>query len=247
MNDIVAPVKGMFLGSQSALFPNQTQADIYLSNAWQTAGVLKRVAISTVHWGLSVVHVQSSWCQQAGLHGQFNTNAAYLDDIQVEDMGEAPLADYFLPHLNADKDGPFIVNGVAIEAHCVLWHCRSVLTSLLGNRVLHFHKHERRKDHGPIIPKILPEGPKRHITAHKLSMGTQVQNFRRFKTERLWPVPVLDNEEQDRDGEDDGEESKVDDGESEVDDGESEVDGEYEGESEVDDKDYESEEDMFVD
>lgn len=185
---------GRFLGSLSFLFDDQTQADIYLSDAWLTVGSLKRISISTIHWGLSVAYIQSTTLPYPG-RNHFRHNAAHLHNIRVVLGGEDPIARYHLPHLAANTNGPFVVNGRAIQAHPLLWHCHTSMRSLVNDRRLHYHRHAPRRDHTPIIPNILPAGPKRHVIGHELNIRTHLQNYRRMKEIPEW-FEEQENEEE---------------------------------------------------
>jgi Ca2+-dependent lipid-binding protein len=62
---------GWFYGSKGALQEHQTQADIFLSNYWETVGFLKRITVRTVRWGISVLTVQVAQAAAAGQPGIF--------------------------------------------------------------------------------------------------------------------------------------------------------------------------------
>ena len=174
--DIVS--RPTFIGALSCLFPNQVQNDIYLDHYWTKLGLVRRITFATARWGVCVASVQVAVAILPGHPGAFFTDPGSLNLITVSNQGILPAVPFGLPHIH--QQGPFMINGNLIQGYVIIWHRKYSIVGHPIGRLLHYHEHEERVDHGPYNLDIKPQGVGRHLAGRKLIIGTQVQGFRQM-------------------------------------------------------------------
>ncbi|KAI0373768.1 hypothetical protein BV20DRAFT_1012624 [Pilatotrama ljubarskyi] len=180
------PRGGRFIGASSGAFLDQMAADIYLQDIWTSQGVLYRVAVACVGWGLSVAMIQRTEAHEPGHPGPWVTANGLRHWLIVHDPGQqmvgVPVVPNPLPNHTPPGEGTFWVNGVLTIGPKLPWHHRLTLRVQpeRGEYArLHYHKHEPRKDHRPDPPPIMPKNRGKHYVFDEIVYSTQLQNCRR--------------------------------------------------------------------
>ncbi|KAI0671141.1 hypothetical protein C8Q78DRAFT_1034240 [Trametes maxima] len=184
----IVPRGGKFIGATGSAFIDQLSADIYLQDIWTSEGLVKRVGVACVGWGLSAALIQTA---EAGEHpgetDEWTTANELRHMIVVDNPGQQitlglPQVPTPLPNAVIPGIGFFMIDGSACLAHKLPWHHRLTITvhERDGPLRLHYHKHERRKDHGPEAPPLMrPKQKGKHYIFDKIIYSTQIQNCRR--------------------------------------------------------------------
>lgn len=169
-----------FIGALSFLFPNQVQNDIYLDNHWTTVGVVRRIAFATARWGVCVAVIQLAVALVVGQPGPFQYDPASHNLINMNNHGMVPPPPLGLPHVHQQLIGQFVINGNLVQGYAIIWHRKYSITGNPVGRLLHYHEHQEREDHGPEHLDIKPQAEGNHLIGRRLIFGTQVQGFRQL-------------------------------------------------------------------
>ncbi|TFY54422.1 hypothetical protein EVG20_g9710 [Dentipellis fragilis] len=172
---------GRFLGSSSTRFAFQTAGDLYLQHYWQPVppGARKyRILHTCIYWGMAVDVVERK-DQNAD---PWDFVFADEDRIEVTRFGQVSgpeeLED-LVPMPFADQEY-FTGQGIR-SGHAIPWNHHCVVKKPYGDHRLHYHRHKRRTNHGPIPPDIIHPPRGSHRSFKKLTYSSQVQNFRRYQ------------------------------------------------------------------
>ncbi|KAJ8490133.1 hypothetical protein ONZ51_g2519 [Trametes cubensis] len=186
------PPQGYFVGSAGMLFQEQTAADFYFENYFNTPPNLpnQRVAVICTGWGMSMLYVQVG--TRAFQADQWSPLPNGLVFVVVGDHGVQPPgggANIPLDNQNtlAGTAGMHQINGRMVAGLRIPWHRAIVVNrvSVAGNiRMLHYHQPQDRKgEHKEFVaplPRPQDERPA-YKTFRYLIYGTQVSSFRRIK------------------------------------------------------------------
>ncbi|KAI0759381.1 hypothetical protein BD413DRAFT_597992 [Trametes elegans] len=189
---IVLPRGGRFIGATASAYEKQISADIYLQNIWTTAGLVGRIAVASVGWGVSAALVQNAIAPHPGHPGRWipdnNDTQAILFVIDLgRDITQAVTQNPNLPNPlplapAPGLGGAYVIAGFhGIVAHRIAWHHRVNMRVRMNNNFirLHYHKHAKRKDHEEAPPPILRKVDGKHFVFDEVTFKTQVQNCRR--------------------------------------------------------------------
>ncbi|KAL7280686.1 hypothetical protein PYCCODRAFT_1475471 [Trametes coccinea BRFM310] len=179
--------RGQFIGSSGMLFIDQTAADLYFANYFETENENRRVAVVCIAWSMAMLYVQE------GVRGddEWAHAGAALITINVQDHGvQPPHAVASVPPVTqaaiAGTQALHRINGHWIPGKRLPWHRRITVTRQ-RNQEMHYHQPEERgPDHVPFfVPKPRPQNanpPPAYKTFQKLTLGSQVSNYRRIQS-----------------------------------------------------------------
>ncbi|KAI0639078.1 hypothetical protein C8Q77DRAFT_1079251 [Trametes polyzona] len=185
-NNWVGP-RGRFIGASGMVFTDQTAVDLYFENYWLTAPEPNdRVAVICIAWGMAMAYLQ-----RGSGEGIWPVNPLGPNQIVVEDLGTYPeRGEQMLPpHVRlagAGTQAIHMINRVPVLGLRLPWHRRIALTRRKGEP-LHYHRHEERVGHeAHVSPRIrdLNDEKSVHLTFDVLTLGTQIQNYRRIKSKK---------------------------------------------------------------
>ncbi|KAI0759371.1 hypothetical protein BD413DRAFT_487984, partial [Trametes elegans] len=162
-------------------------------NIWTSQGLVRRIAVASVGWGICAALVQSAIAPRPGRPGDWiPDNHSSKTILIVNDMGReitqtttrVPNLSNPLPQAPSPGTGIYVICGFnATTARRIVWHHRvNMRVQVNINFIrLHYHKHAKRKDHEEAPPPILRKMDGKHFIFDEVTFKTQVQNCRRAK------------------------------------------------------------------
>ncbi|KAI9062802.1 hypothetical protein FKP32DRAFT_1593485 [Trametes sanguinea] len=177
---------GRFIGSSGMLFTDQTAADLYFRNYFETEGPNRRIAVVCIGWAMAMLYIQR------GFRGDdvWDEDGGILASINVQDHGvQPPHAVAFVPPVTqatiAGTQAVHLINGFWVTGKRLPWH-RRISVTRQNNQEMHYHQPEGRgSDHVPFfVPKPRPRNANprpAYKTFEKLILGSQVSNYRRIQ------------------------------------------------------------------
>ncbi|KAL7279561.1 hypothetical protein ACG7TL_005960 [Trametes sanguinea] len=186
--------RGCFVGSSGMVFRDQTAADLYYLNYFETPAETEnhRLAVICIAWGMAMVYVQQG-TRARPEWPDWPVAAIPLAGVVVNDHGVQPpnaVAHVPVGILNtlAGSPGIHVINGQPVNGLQIPWH-RRVSVHRQNHQLLHYHQPQvRPSERVPWFvpqPRPLSDDPAQapaYWTFDTLVLGTQVSSYRRIHT-----------------------------------------------------------------